>query len=310
MALALLLAPNAIGQTATSRASSDAPLRVILLGTGVGPPVSLSQFGPSTLVEAGQQRLLFDCGRGATIRLVQAGVPTQTVTKVFLTHLHSDHVVQLPDLFLTGWVPGGGVGRTTPLEVWGPDGTIDMMNGIEKAFAYDIHIRRDIDEKFSADGISVRSHDIKEGVIFDEGGVRVTAFLVDHGPVTPAFGYRVDYAGHSVVLSGDTRVSENLVRHAQGTDVLIHEAFDAETARARSTNLAVTNAIIAHHTTPEDAGRIFARVTPRLAVYSHAPATTAVIEQTRRTYAGPLQGAEDLLEISIGAEVVVRKIGQ
>ncbi len=310
IALALLLVPNASGQTATSRPSPDAPIRVVLLGSGLGPLVSLSQYGPSTLVDAGGQRLLFDCGRGATIRLVQAGVPIQTVTKVFLTHLHSDHVVQLPDLFLAGWVPGGGAGRTTPLEVWGPDGTVDMMSGLEKAFAYDIHVRRDIDEKFSADGISVRSHDLKEGVVFDTGGVRVTAFLVDHGPVTPAFGYRVDYAGHSVVLSGDTRVSENLMRHAQGTDVLIHEAYDAETARARSTNLEVTNAIIAHHTTPEDAGKIFARVKPRLAVYSHAPATPAVIEQTRRTYAGPLQGAEDLLDISIGAEVVVHKIAQ
>lgn len=274
--------------------------------------MSLSQFGASTLAEAGGQRLLFDAGRGATIRLAQAGVPTYLVTKVFLTHLRSDHVVQLPDLLLTAWVgPGGGVpGRTVPLEVWGPDGTVDMMSGIEKAFAFDIHVRRDVDEKFSAEGISVRSHDIKEGVVFSEGGVRVTAFLVDHAPTEPAFGYRVDYAGHSVVLSGDTRVSENLVRHAQGTDVLIHEAYDADTARARSSNLAVTNAVIAHHTTPEEAGRIFARVKPRLAVYSHAPATAAVIERTRKTYAGPLQGAEDLLEIAIGNEVIVRKLGQ
>ncbi len=289
-------------------------LRVTLLGTGVGPPVRLDQFGASTLVEAGGKRLLFDCGRGATIRLVQAGIPTSSISRVFLTHLHSDHIVQLPDLLLTGWVgaPGGSVpggrvpGRAVSLEVWGPDGTRDMMSAFETAFAFDIHMRRDVDEKLSAEGIRVRSHDVKEGVVLEEDGVKVTAFLVDHGPVVPAFGYRVDYRGHSVVLSGDTRLSENLIQHAAGVDVLIHEAYDAVAARARSTNLVLTEAIIAHHATPEQAGQVFARVKPRLGVYSHAPATPSVMEQTRKTYAGPLEGAEDLLTIEIGDRIGVR----
>ena len=89
-------------------------------------------------------------------------------------------------------------------------------------------------KRLPGDGIKVVSHDIKQGIVFDEQGVKVTAFLVDHGPVTPAFGYRVDYRGHSVALSGDTRVSENLIRFAQGVDVLVHEVVDADTVRARS----------------------------------------------------------------------------
>jgi ribonuclease Z len=301
--------PAALEQAvATPREPEPEGLRVTLLGTGVGPPVRLEQFGASTLVEAGGKRLLFDCGRGATIRLVQAGIPTSSISRVFLTHLHSDHVIQLPDLLLTGWVgPGGGApGRVVPLEVWGPDGTRDMMSALETAFAFDIHMRRDVDEKLSPEGIRVRSHDIKEGVVLDEDGVKVTAFLVDHGPVVPAFGYRVDYRGHSVALSGDTRLSENLIQHAAGVDVLIHEAYDAVTARARSINLALTEAVIAHHATPEQAGQVFARVKPRLAVYSHAPATPSVMEQTRKTYAGPLEGAEDLLTIEIGDQIGVR----
>jgi ribonuclease Z len=116
----------------------------------------------------------------------------------------------------------------------------------------------------------------------------------------------VDYRGHSVVLSGDTRLSENLIHHAEGVDVLIHETFDAVAARARSANLVATEAVIAHHTTPEQAGQVFARVRPRLAVYSHAPATPSVIEQTRKTYSGPLEGAEDLLTIEIGDHIAVR----
>jgi ribonuclease Z len=292
---------------ATPREAKFEGLRVTLLGTGVGPPVRLDQYGASTLVEAGGTRLLFDCGRGATIRLVQAGIPTGSISRVFLTHLHSDHVLQLPDLLLTGWIgPGGVPGRTVPLEVWGPDGTRDMMRALETAFAYDIHMRRDVDEKLPAEGIRVRSHDIKEGVVLDEDGVKVTAFLVDHGPVVPAFGYRVDYQGHSVALSGDTRLSENLIQHAAGVDVLIHEAFDAVAARAHSINLPLTEAVIAHHVTPEQAGQVFARVKPRLAVYSHAPATPGVMEQTRKTYAGPLERAEDLLTIDIGEQIGVR----
>jgi ribonuclease Z len=305
--------PAIPGQAAsTAQESNSGGLKVTLLGTGVGPPVNLDQFGASTLVEAGGKRLLFDCGRGATIRLTQAGIPTGSVSRVFLTHLHSDHIVQLPDLLLTAWVgQGGGVpGRTVPLEVWGPDGTSDMMSALEKAFAFDIHIRRDVDEKFSAEGIRVRSHDIKEGVVLDEDGVKVTAFLVDHAPIVPAFGYRVDYRGHSVILSGDTRLSENLIHHAEGVDVLIHETFDAVAARARSANLVATDVVIAHHTTPEQAGQVFARVRPRLAVYSHAPATPSVIEQTRKTYSGPLEGAEDLLTIEIGDHIAVRHLGR
>ena len=276
-------------------------VRVTLLGTGVGPPVNLQQFGASTLVEAAGTRLLFDCGRGATIRLAQAGVALGSVGRLFLTHLHSDHVVQIPDLFLAGWV--GVEGRKVPFEVWGPEGTGDMMSALERAFAFDIHMRRDVDENIPGEGIKVRSHDIKEGVIFDEDGVKVTAFVVDHAPVTPAFGYRVDFRGRSVALSGDTRVSENLIKFATGVDVLIHEAVDPIALRDRPR-------IIAHHTTAEQAGQVFARVKPRLAVYSHAPSSEALITQTRKYYSGPLQGAEDLLTIDIGEQITVRRIPQ
>lgn len=293
---------------AVSRPPATAPsdsLKIVLLGTGSGPLVNLQQYGTSTLVEAGGQRFLFDCGRGATQRLTQAGVPLGSITRIFLTHLHSDHIVQLPDLLLTGWAGGQ---RAVPLAVWGPAGTRDMMEHLQQAFAFDIRMRRDVDEHLPAAGITVVSHDVTtDSVVFAEHGVTVTAFLVDHGPVRPAFGYRVDYAGRSVVLSGDTRVSENLVRHARGTDVLVHEVIDPEAVRNRPDrpSAAIVEAIIAHHTTPEQAGEVFRRVAPRLAVYSHGPNTERVLAHTRTAYAGPLQGAEDLLTILVGAQVEV-----
>ena len=275
------------------RSASPDHLKVVLLGSGMGPRVNLQQFGASTLVEAGGVRLLFDCGRGATLRLTQVGVPIGSISRLFLTHLHSDHVIQIPDLLLTGWAGGG---RTVPLEVWGPDGTRDMMDHIQRAFAFDIHMRRDVDDKRPGGGIKVVSHDIKQGVVFAELGVKVTAFLVDHGLLTPAFGYRVDYRGRSLVLSGDTRSSENLIRFAQSVDLLVHEVVDPETNREGARR----------HTTPEQAGELFTRVKPRLAVYSHAPNTDNVITQTRRTYTGPLQGAEDMLTIEIGEKIDIR----
>ncbi len=295
---------QAVSPSPTATVPSDS-LKVVLLGTGVGPPVNLQQYGASTLVEAGGQRFLFDCGRGATLRLAQAGVPIGSITRVFLTHLHSDHVLQLPDLLLAGWAGGR---RAVPLAVWGPAGTRAMMDHLQQAFAFDIQMRRDVDEHLPAAGITVVSHEVTtDGVVFSEDGVTVTAFLVDHGPVQPAFGYRIEYRGRSVVLSGDTRVSENLVRHAQGADVLVHEVIDPEALRDRPDHpgAAIVDAIIAHHTTPQQAGEVFRRVAPRLAVYSHAPNTERILAQTRTAYAGPLQGAEDLLTILIGAQIEV-----
>jgi ribonuclease Z len=282
-------------------------LKVTLLGTG-NPRPAIERFGPSILVEAGQEKLIFDCGRGATQRLYQLKVPFDDVTGLFLTHLHSDHTVGIPDLWLTGWI----LGRKRALQVWGPKGTEQMMAHLEEAFSYDIHIRRDVDEKLPANGVEVVSRDISEGVVLEANRLKVTAFLVDHGLVKPALGYRVDYAGHSVVLSGDTRPSENLVRFAQGADVLIHEVIDTEAYKqVTSFTPEQQQKVIAHHTTAEQAGTIFTRVKPRLAVYSHIvpPNAPTLVAQTRKTYAGPLEVGEDLMSIEIGEKVEVHHRG-
>ncbi|MEP7345080.1 MAG: MBL fold metallo-hydrolase, partial [Gemmatimonadaceae bacterium] len=178
-------------------------IKVTLLGTG-NPVPAMNRFGPSILLEAGGQKLLFDAGRGALQRLAQAHVRWQDVDAVFLTHLHSDHVVGFPDLWLTGWLVGAGRNRTLP--VWGPAGTKALMSHLTQAFEFDIRMRES-DDRASPIGVEILAEDLQEGVVFQQGGVVVTAFEVDHAPVTPAFGYRVDFGGRSVVFSGDTRVS-------------------------------------------------------------------------------------------------------
>ncbi|HMJ81560.1 MAG TPA: MBL fold metallo-hydrolase, partial [Vicinamibacterales bacterium] len=185
--LFLVNAPLAGSQERTQN-RDDSKLTVILLGTRGGPAIDPQRAGIGTLVVAGSEQLLFDCGRGIPTAMSRLAIVPAGVTKVFLTHLHSDHVIALPELYLYPWASEG---RTTPFEVWGPDGTRTMMEHLQKAFAFDIRIRRDVDEKFPGSGIKVIATDIREGIVYQANGIKVTAFLVDHGPVKPAFGYRV-----------------------------------------------------------------------------------------------------------------------
>ena len=278
-------------------------IRVTLLGTLGGPRAHPSKAGISTLVEAGGERLLFDAGRGMMQRLVQAGFAMDASTKLFLTHLHSDHVLDIPDLLLSPWSAASE--RKVPLEVWGPAGTVDMMRHLEQAFAFDIHMRRDVDESFSPEGIRVVPHDIGEGKVYEKNGVTVTAFLVAHGLVKPSYGYRIDYAGRSVALSGDTSPTDALVAACKGVDVLIHEAIDPAQLQKLFPDEGRRQAIVARHTTPAQAAGVFAKVSPRLAVFSHSAGTAAIVEETRRTYPGRVEMGEDLMVIDVGAEVRV-----
>ncbi|HUL92173.1 MAG TPA: MBL fold metallo-hydrolase [Burkholderiales bacterium] len=296
--LAFLLAPVV---------SQGQGLKVTLLGTG-SPTPAMNRFGPSTLVEAGEQKFVFDAGRGALQRLWQLKVRWQDVEGVFLTHLHSDHLVGLPDLWLTGSFLSPG--RKSALRVWGPAGTTQMMAYLERGFGYDIRIRQS-DDRLSPEGVAILAEDVNEGFVYDKGGVKITAFEVDHKPVKPAFGYRIDYAGRSVVLSGDTGVSESLIRHAQSVDLLVHEVVSPEALRRAGIPPGRVAQILEGHTTPEQAGEVFSKVKPRLAVYSHIipPSATEanLIAPMRKAYSGPVELGEDLMVIEIGAKIGIQR---
>jgi len=178
---------------------------VTLLGTGTPIP-SADRFGPSTLVEAGDQKLLIDAGRGATIRLAQLGVPLGHIDALLLTHYHSDHTSGIPDVWLTGWLESHFGTRRSPFRVVGPPGAKELMSNLERAYAADIKIRI-ADEKLPPAGIAVAVDEFDtDGPVYEKNGVRVIAFEVDHGDVIqPAYGYRIEYGGRAVVLSGDTR---------------------------------------------------------------------------------------------------------
>ncbi|MDE0355474.1 MAG: MBL fold metallo-hydrolase [Deltaproteobacteria bacterium] len=276
--------------------------RVTLLGTGAPPPV-LDRFGPSTLVEVGGEKLLFDAGRGALQRLHQLGIPFGDITGIFLTHHHSDHVVGFADLWLTGWIGRPWGRRTVPLRIWGPDGTNQMAEHLPLAFATDIRVRS---HSYNAEGVKLESTEIEEGVVFESGDIRVTAFEVDHGgEQLDAFGYRIEYRGRSAVLSGDTTFNENLIANSQNVDLLVHEVTHGMGQGVERANL---DRIRRNHTIPEDAGVVFARTKPKLAVYTHlllfGEATAGdLIPATRATYDGPLLVGKDAMQFDIGDEV-------
>jgi len=301
--------------TIVSYANAQSPFKVTLLGTGAPVP-SMERFGPSILVEAGGQKLLFDCGRGAAQRLWQLKIPLGKINALFLTHLHSDHIVGIPDVWLTGWIPAVYGRRELPLQVLGPTGTKDMMDNLVKAFSWDISTRAKEKNKTDS-GALVIAKDIREGVIWENNEIKITPFTVRHSDfIDSALGYKIEYAGRTLVLSGDTRYSENLIRYSKGADVIIHEVAAANEQTMQTSPL--VNQILGFHTSPEEAGKVFEQTKPKLAVYSHIVLLTAepsippptineVILRTKKTYSGAVEAGEDLLGIEIGDKVIVKK---
>ncbi|HVQ62345.1 MAG TPA: MBL fold metallo-hydrolase [Burkholderiales bacterium] len=304
----------AAGLIAASPIRAQSDFKVTLLGTA-SPTPRPDRFGPSTLVEAGDQKLLVDAGRGVPIRLRQIGVPMGRIDALLITHYHSDHVSGIPDVWLTGWLSPPYGRRTAPFRVIGPTGAKALMSNLERAYALDVKIRLE-DEKLPPEGVAIAAEEFdKDGVVYEKNGVRVIAFAVEHGAaIKPAVGYRVEYKGRAVTFSGDTRYDENVVKHATGTDLLIHEVGSARPELMAAS--ASVQRIIAHHTTPREAGQVFSRAKPKLAVYAHIvllssekisePTLDDVVAETRQTYGGPLVVGEDLMSFEIGDTVSVR----
>lgn len=289
---------------------AETAMKVTLLGTASATTINGERFGMSTLVEVDHQRLLFDAGRGALIRLHEAGVPLAKLSGIFITHLHSDHIAGLPDIYATAPLPmTKGLGRTDPFQLWGPAGIDQVADGIETMFGPNNKIRL-IDHEIAPAATQIEVHDVtRDGVVYDHDGVKVTAFLVDHGNAKPAYGYRVDYQSHSVVISGDTRYTPNLVSHAQHVDLLIHCVAIASPQLQQADPQRIEH-FYNYLASPEAVDHVFNETRPKLAVLSHIsffsdadipPVSQQGLEEAvRKGYAGPFRIGHDLETYDIG----------
>ncbi len=264
--------------------------RVILLGTGT-PNIDPDRSGPSVAIVVGKSTYIVDFGPGIVRRAMAAGIKSTSLTKTFLTHLHSDHTIGYPDLIFTPAVEG----RNEPLEVYGPKGLRDMTLHIQEAYKEDVRARFDGLEPAKERGYAVNAHEIQEGTIYRDDHVEVEAFRVDHGSLE-AYGYKFITSDKTFVISGDTRPSSNLIEKAIDCDILIHEVYSAEGLKERPEEWIRYHSSV--HTSTYELAEIANKTKPVLLVLYHQIFCNRTEEQLlveiSDKYEGKLVSGKDL----------------
>jgi ribonuclease BN (tRNA processing enzyme) len=265
--------------------------RVILLGTGTPNPEP-EHSGPAVAIVTGQNVYVVDCGPGVVRRAAQAGIRMDQLTRVFITHLHSDHTTGLPDLIFTPAVTG----RKDPLEIYGPPGIAAMTNHILKAWKEDMDIRLHGLEPAVKQAYVVHAHEVRPGIIYRDDAVRVSAIPVIHGAWKYAYGYRFEAGGKVIVISGDTTYSTSLLEAARGCDILVHEFYSQKGWDARTPDWQRYHA--AYHTSATDLGKLAAAARPKkLVLYHELPMgqpPEQVIREIREHFSGDVIYGKDL----------------
>lgn len=293
--------------------SAEEADRLVLLGSKGGP--ALRPGGPwpsSSLLELGGRTIVIDCGLGVTRGLVDAGISLKALDLIFITHLHSDHVLELGPLIHTAWTAG----LATPVTVYGPPGTQDYWRHFCRAMEFDIEIRI-VDEGRPDIRELVSVKEFAEGSVLDERGLTVTALRVEHPPVTDCFALRFEHGGRSVVFSADTAFFPPLAGFARGADILVHEAMLAEGVErlvTRTGNGArLREHLFASHSLAEQAGRIASDAGVRQLVLNHLiPADDPAIGEAdwvaavRKSWAGDLTIARDGLVVRLSGAKAAR----
>ncbi|MGY5859506.1 MAG: MBL fold metallo-hydrolase [Candidatus Thorarchaeota archaeon] len=266
--------------------------KIILLGTG-NPNPDPERFGPSVAITVNDSLYLIDCGAGVARRVAAAGISVSKITRVFITHLHSDHTIGYPDIILTPGVND----RDEPLEVYGPKGLTRMTEHIMEAYNLDIQERIDGLEPANQVGYDVRANEIHEGVVYSDDNIKVEAFLVNHGSLE-SFGYKFLLPDRNVVISGDTCLSENLIKHAKGCDVLIHEVYSTEGLKERTKEWRNYHSSV--HTSARELAEIANIVAPKLLILYHQlfmkQTEEELLQEITEHYKGEVVSGNDLDE--------------
>ena len=278
--------------------------RLILLGTGGGPTPKPNRAAPSQVIVVNGDAYVIDCGNGVARQMVLAAVPLSSLRNIFITHQHSDHNADYGNLIWLSWATT----LATKVGTYGPPPLKEMTRLFLEMNDYDIRTRM-ADEGRPPLKDLIAVHEIGgDGPVMQDKNVKVTAALVEHPLVKPAFAYRFDCPDRSIVISGDTRPSENLVRLAKGADVLVHEVMylpAIEEVIAREANATTLRAhLVASHTSTEDVGRIATEAGVKTLVLSHlVPGGPPVIpdqvwyDAVRPHFQGKLVVGRDLMEL-------------
>jgi ribonuclease BN (tRNA processing enzyme) len=288
---------------ARATAAQPARTRLVLLGTAGGPTPKAKSAAPAQALVAGDRVYLVDCGDGVARQLALAKLPIRQLRSVFITHQHSDHNAGYGPLFLLGWAAG----LSSPVDVYGPPPLTEMTERLLQAYRFDVELRM-ADEGRPPLAPLVRPHEITAGgTVFEDDRVRVTAAPNDHRPIRHSFAYRFDTPDRSIVISGDTRYSENVVKLARGAEVLVHEVVSREFWERPDAPQpqAVVRHILASHTDAVDVGRVAAAAGVQTLVLSHyvptegprAPTDDEWIAGVRRHFKGKVIAGKDLMEI-------------
>lgn len=272
--------------------------QIVLLGTGT-PNADPDRSGPAVAIVVNGESYLVDCGAGVVRRAAaaaqQSGIDAlaaPNLSRVFITHLHSDHTLGLADLIFTPWV----LGREVPLEVYGPTGIRAMANHIIEAYQQDIAVRTGGLEPANEQGYKVNVHEIEAGTVYRDKNVTVKAFSVRHGSWDHAFGFRFETADRTIVLSGDTAPCSGLLAGAEGCDVLIHEVYSEAGFRRRTPQWQRYHA--AFHTSTRELADIATKVRPDLLILYHqlfwGTTEEDLLGEVRQSYGGRVVSGNDL----------------
>jgi ribonuclease BN (tRNA processing enzyme) len=302
-----LAAAGACGLAAAAgwrAAAADGEAKVVLLGTKGGPRVNRGNANPSNLVIAGGRSYVVDCGYGVARQLVNSGTEAHEVRTILITHNHSDHMLELGPLIYNAWAGG----LREPIDVWGPPPLAKALPSFMDYMAFDIDTRMEDEGRPDLRKL-VRVHEFEaQGPMFEAPGLKVSATKVRHPPITHAYAYRFDTPGRSIVLSGDTTYSPELIAFAKGADVLVHEVMHLagiDRLLARNPNASTLRShLLASHTTTEQLGEVAAAAQVKKVVLSHYvpgddPSITDAMwaEGVAKHYSGEIVLGRDLMTI-------------
>ncbi len=279
-------------------------MRITLLGTGC-PVVHSGRRGAATMVEGGGARLLIDCGSGVTQRLVEAGTKGAALDALLITHFHTDHLVDFYQLMISSWHQG----RTRPLPVYAPRSVLDHLTAIMAAWEPERALRVAFEQRNSSTGLEIEPHEIAGGDRLGFGDMEVTVVPVEHGPVTPAFGFVFRAGGMTAVHSGDTARCEALIEAGQGADLLVHEVMLHRQAPPDTHRSATTmDNVASYHTLSSEVGGIAGDMQAKALALTHfVPPDidrTALLAEVGDGFSGPIFIGEDLMQFDLASGIV------